>query len=174
MFSSILIVSLLMVLAHPDTGSCLTLHVENGTEESVREILETTRASAPLEVLVEWDTRIKRQATTATQATRFKKMMKLLQAGKLQDCAGRVVCDLNCDAGRYGSSGEKVLAMMNKVQEAGIMDVEDMQLLGAAGASGRVYYWTTGCSRCRDVYPSCFSESEDLIDVASIFDVDSF
>jgi len=100
--------------------------------------------------------------------------MRLIQAGKLQDCAGRVVCDLNCDPARYGSSGQKVLTMMNKVQDSGVMDVEDLQLLGTAGASGRVYYWTTGCGRCRDVYPSCFTDSAELIDVASIFDVDSF
>lgn len=105
-----------------------------------------------------------------TAVTRFKKVMRLVQAGRLQDCAGRVVCDLNCDPGRYGAAGDKVLTMMTKVTEAGVMDVEDMSLLGSAGVSGRMYYWTSGCGRCRDVYPNCFAESEDLIDVASIID----
>ena len=106
-------------------------------------------------------------------ASRFKKLMQLLEAGKLEDCAGRVVCDLNCDSDRYGASGKRVLALMDRVTEAGVMDAHDIQLLGAAGVSGRMYYWTTGCQRCRDVYPSCFTDSAELIEVASLFDVDS-
>ena len=178
MSTAAFILYILTAITHLNSGSCLALDMKTATEESVTEIFETTPAPTALDGLFVFDSlfghRLKRQSAPTSQVTRFKRLMRLIEAGKLQDCAGRVVCDLNCDAGRYGPGGEKVLGMMNKVQDAGVMDVEDMQLLGTAGASGRVYYWTTGCSRCRDVYPSCFTETEQLIDVASIFDMESF
>jgi len=105
--------------------------------------------------------------------SRVKMLMKLLEAAKLQDCAGRVVCDLNCDATRYGNSGKKVLDMMSRFKGTAIMGLREMQLLVAAGLSGRMYYWTSHCGRCREVYPKCFTDSNELIEVASIFDIDS-
>lgn len=106
-------------------------------------------------------------------ASRVKMLMKLLEAAKLQDCAGRVVCDLNCDATRYGNSGKKVLDMMSRFKGTAIMGLREMQLLVTAGLSGRMYYWTSHCNRCREVYPKCFTDSNELIEVASIFDIDS-
>lgn len=106
-------------------------------------------------------------------SSRVKMLMKLLEAAKLQDCAGRVVCDLNCDATRYGNSGKKVLDMMSRFKGTAIMGLREMQLLVTAGLSGRMYYWTSHCDRCRQVYPKCFTDSDELIEVASIFDIDS-
>lgn len=99
-------------------------------------------------------------------------LMQLLEAGKLQDCAGRVVCDLNCDSSRFGSSGKKVLDMMTKVQNSGSVPVKSIQFLVTAGLSGKMYWWTSTCGRCKAGYPDCFAESDELIDVASIFDID--
>ena len=102
----------------------------------------------------------------------FEKLMKLIEAAKLQDCAGRVVCDLNCDFTRFGSSGKKLMDLMTKVQNSGSVPAESISFLVTAGLSGKMYYWTSSCDRCKTGYPDCFAESEELIDVASIFDVD--
>ena len=181
MYSTGLLIPLVTLITIVMDVSCLSFGSEDLTLQSVADIFSPATPSLMAVVQQEEGQdrdRIRRAAASSgsgqPSATHFKKMMRLLQAGKLQDCAGRVVCDLSCDAARFGPNGKKVFAMMNKVQDSGVMDVEDMQLLGTAGASGRLYYWTTGCTRCKDVYPSCFTESADLIDVASIFDMDSF
>jgi hypothetical protein len=116
------------------------------------------------------NTRLSRQADPIDD--KFAKLMHLVKASKLEDCAGRVVCDLNCDSSRYGSSGKKVLDMMTKVTNSGSVPVKDMQFLVTAGLSGKMYWWTSSCGRCIEGYPDCFADSEELIEVASIFHLD--
>jgi len=101
----------------------------------------------------------------------LKMLMKLIEVGHLNDCAGRVICDLNCDPSRFGPSGKKVLDLMNRFETASSVPLNSVHFLVSAGLSGKMYYWTATCDRCKQVYPDCFAESDELIDVASIFDV---
>ena len=66
-----------------------------------------------------WKQRRKQRRKVIDMGHQFQTLMKLIEAAKLQDCAGRVVCDLNCDFTRYGSSGKKLMDLMTKVQNSG-------------------------------------------------------
>ena len=100
--------------------------------------------------------------------------MKLLRAGKLEDCAGQVVCDLNCDPSRYGANGIRLAEMMTQVQKSGVMGLMESQYLVTAGLSGKMYYWTSGCERCKQVYSHCFTDSRSLMQLVSFIDLDKF
>ena len=105
-------------------------------------------------------------------AKQFKFVIQLLRAGKLEDCAGQVVCDLNCDPARYGKNGMRMAKMMTQVQRSGVMSVTDSSFLVTAGLTGRMYYWTSGCDRCKQVYSNCFTDSKSLMRLLSIIDLD--
>lgn len=105
-------------------------------------------------------------------AKQFKFVIQLLRAGKLEDCAGQVVCDLNCDPARYGKNGMRMAKMMTQVQRSGVMSVTDSSFLVTAGLTGRMYYWTSGCDRCKQVYSSCFTDSKSLMQLLSFIDLD--
>lgn len=116
--------------------------------------------------------RSRREPITKLSKDKLSKLMNLVKAAGMEDCAGRVVCDLNCDASRYGSAGTKVLDMMTKIQNTQNVPVNSIQFLITAGLAGKMYWWTSSCDRCKPGYPKCFAESPELIEVASIFDVD--
>lgn len=105
-------------------------------------------------------------------ARQFKLVIQLLRAGKLEDCAGQVVCDLNCDPARYGRNGIRMAKMMTQVQRSGVMSVTDSSFLVTAGLTGRMYYWTSGCDRCKQVYSNCFTDSKSLMQLLSFIDLD--
>lgn len=105
-------------------------------------------------------------------AKQFKFVIGLLRKGKLEDCAGQVVCDLNCDPARYGKNGLRMAKVMTQVQRSGVMSVTDSSFLVTAGLTGRMYYWTSGCDRCKQVYSNCFTDSKSLMQLLSIIDLD--
>lgn len=117
------------------------------------------------------NSRKRRQAVKDDTVIKFSKLAKLLKEGKMLDCAGRVVCDLNCDHSRYGQSGQRAMDMMTSIQNAGLLSVNDLQFFTTAGLSGRMYWWTSNCKRCAEGYPNCFASTDDLVEVASLFDV---
>ena len=112
--------------------------------------------------------------SSATGANELKLVMKLLRAGKLEDCAGQVVCDLNCDPARYGPNGIRIADLMTQVQRSGIMGLTDSSYLVTAGLAGKMYYWTAGCHRCKQVYAHCFTDSKSLMQLVSFIDLDRF
>ena len=117
--------------------------------------------------------RRRRQADKDNTVVKYSKLAKLIKDGKLQDCGGRVVCDLNCDHSRYGKNGKRAMDMISSIQNAGLLSMDDLQFFTTAGLSGRMYWWTSNCERCVEGYPDCFATTEDLVDVASLFDVQS-
>lgn len=160
---------LLFVLSHLDSGLCFSFWTDEITEESVTEVFETTPAPTALEVLLELDPRVKRQAVPTSQATRFKKLMHLIEAGKLMDCAGRVVCDLNCDPNAFGSDGKRVLSTLTRLQTSGHIERQDMDFYVRAGVAGRKGSSRKDCHQvCRKSYPVCPADSKDLVSVASL------
>lgn len=115
--------------------------------------------------------RRRRQAIKDETVVKFSKMAKLIRDGKMLDCAGRVVCDLNCDHSRYGKNGQRASDMISSIQSAGLLSVDDLQYFTTAGLAGRMYWWTSDCKRCATGYPNCFASTDDLVEVASLFDV---
>ena len=135
------------------------------------ESLQLSNVSGMSELLVASDSRIKRQAATNSAGSRFKKMLRLLEAGKLQDCAGRVVCDLNCAPDVFGTDGARVLATLQRLQTSGHFTRHDMDFYVHAGVLGRRGKGAKAsvCHElCRKSYPVCPAESQDLISVASL------
>lgn len=114
--------------------------------------------------------RIRRETMVpGSQAARFKKLMRLIEAGKLQDCAGRVVCDLNCDANAFGSDGRRVLQTLTRLQTSGFIERRDMDFYVRAGVMGRKNSGHKECQQiCLKSYPVCPAQSKDLIAVASL------
>ena len=115
--------------------------------------------------------RRRRQAVKDQTVVKFAKLAKMIKDGNMQDCAGRVVCDLNCDHSRYGKNGQRAMDMLTSVQNAGLLSVDDLHYFTTAGLSGRMYWWTSDCKKCIQGYPDCFATTDDLVDVASLFDV---
>jgi hypothetical protein len=92
---------------------------------------------------------------------------------KLEDCAGKVVCDLSCQPDFFGSDGKRVLKTLVKIQTSGKMDKGEMRFYLNAGVAGRKAKSAgQGCSTCIQSYPSCAASSADLIDVVSLIRID--
>lgn len=114
--------------------------------------------------------RLRRETTAAgPQAAQFKKLMRLMQAAELQDCAGRVICDLNCDSEPFAADGKRVLQTLARVQSSGLIERKDMEFYVKAGILGRKTAGTGSCHEvCMAAYPVCPAQSKDLIAVASL------
>lgn len=108
----------------------------------------------------------------ATGANHVKLVMNLLHAGKLETCAGQLVCDLNCDPTRYGRNGVRLANLMTSIQRSGAVGLSDSSFLVTAGLTGRMYYWTSGCHQCKHSYSKCFTDSKTLMQLISFIDLD--
>ena len=184
MNTAALVLCILIAMAQLNSGSgfffsSLGLGMEETTEESVTEIFETTPAPTTPDgqdaagILLDVDnfpgSRLKRQSAPTSQAARFKKLMRLIDAANLQDCAGRVVCDLNCNPDSFGSDGKRVLSMLTQLQTSGHIERQDMEFYVRAGVLGRKTSSRKDCLHvCLKSYPVCPAESKDLVSVASL------
>ena len=92
---------------------------------------------------------------------------------KLEDCAGRVVCDLSCQPDFFGAEGKRVLKTLVSIQTSGKMDKEEMRFYLNAGVAGRKAKAAgKGCQVCQQEYPACAAPSNDLVDVVSLIRID--
>ena len=111
-----------------------------------------------------------RRAKTPT-SIKLSKLSNLVKMMKLEDCAGRVVCDLSCQPDYFGSDGKRVLKTLVNIQSSGKMDKEEMRFYLNAGVAGRKAKTGGDCSTCIDTYP-CAASSGDLVDVVSLIRID--
>lgn len=117
--------------------------------------------------------RVKRRVTSMSD--KFKKLTHLVRISKLEDCAGRTVCELNCNADAFGSDGKRVLHTMNKLQQSGYVAREDMEFYIKAAVVGRKGMGKKNeCHKlCQTAYPVCPAETKDLVAVASLIKLHS-
>lgn len=116
----------------------------------------------------ESEKRHSQQYKTLTNSEKLAKVTELVKVFKLQDCAGRVLCDLNCQPVAFGSDGKRVLKMLVNVQTSGEMPKSEMHFYLNAAMTGRKAKFAGDCSQCMTTFPACFSSSTDLIDLASL------
>lgn len=103
-----------------------------------------------------------------TNSEKLGKVTDLVKVFKLQDCAGRVLCDLNCQPVAFGSDGKRVLKMLVNVQTSGDMPKSEMHFYLNAAMTGRKAKFAGDCSQCTSAFPDCVSSSADIIDLASL------
>lgn len=116
---------------------------------------------------------LRKRRKAASQAAKFSKLMVLVKASKLQDCAGRVVCDLNCDPHKHGSDGKRVLNNLEKLQTSGQIKESDLEFYVKAAVVGRKYKKPKTCGKCADDYPNCPALVADMVAVASLIKLTS-
>lgn len=119
------------------------------------------------------EVQVRKRRKVSNQAAKFSKLMTLVKASKLQDCAGRVVCDLNCDPQKHGSDGKRVLSNLEKLQSSGQIKESDLQFYVKAAVTGRKYKKPKTCSKCGDDYPNCPAPVSDMVAVASLIKLTS-
>jgi hypothetical protein len=114
--------------------------------------------------------RDKRSSRSAVPtAEKFAKLIHLVKTSKLEDCAGRSVCELNCHPEAFGSDGKRVLATLAKLQSSGYIQEPDMEFYVKAGLLGKKAFKTKTCkTSCSKTYPHCPADAKDLIAVASL------
>lgn len=103
-----------------------------------------------------------------TNTEKLAKLTDLVKVFKLQDCAGRVLCDLNCQPVAFGSDGKRVLKMLVNVQTSGDMPKSEMHFYLNAAMTGRKAKFAGDCDQCNNAFPDCVSSSADVIDLASL------
>ena len=148
---------------------------DNKSEELVGDAT-TTEAPCPLVSHLfglPKSVRVKRKVTSMSE--KFKKLTHLVRISKLEDCAGRTVCELNCNADAFGSDGKRVLHTMNKLQQSGYVAREDMEFYIKAAVVGRKGMGMKNeCHKlCQTAYPVCPAETKDLVSVASLIKLHS-
>ena len=116
--------------------------------------------------------RYARRAKSGSSA-KLSKLSALVKTMKMEDCVGKVVCDLSCQPDYFGNDGKQVMRTLVKIQTSGKMEKEDMRFYLNAGVAGRKAKTTDpGCTICFDAYPSCAASTVDLIDVVSLIRID--
>ena len=115
----------------------------------------------------------RKRRKVVNQAAKFSKLMVLVKASKLQDCAGRVVCDLNCDPHKHGSDGKRVLNNLEKLQTSGQIKESDLEFYVKAAVNGRKYKKPKTCEKCTNDYPNCPAHVGDMVAVASLIKLTS-
>lgn len=119
--------------------------------------------------------RDKRSRNTVPTAEKFAKLIHLVKTSKLEDCAGRSVCELNCHPEAFGSDGKRVLGTLAKLQSSGYIQQPDMEFYVKAGLLGKKAYKTKTCkTSCSKTYPNCPAEAKDLVAVASLIRLSSW
>lgn len=108
-----------------------------------------------------------------SSAAKFQKLMFLVKASKLQDCAGRVVCHLNCSPDAFGSDGKRVLSNLQKLRASGIITPEEMDFYEKASSAGLKLKKSKACESCYKSYPNCPAEVADMVAVASLIKLTS-
>jgi len=117
--------------------------------------------------------RIKRSRSVTTPE-KFAKLIHLVKASNLEDCAGRTVCELNCHPETFGSDGKRVLATLAKLQSSGFIQQSDMEFYVKAGVTGKKAQKSKTCkTACSKTYPACPAEVKDLVAVASLIRLSS-
>lgn len=118
--------------------------------------------------------RIKRRVSRGRGTSqKLSKLSALVKTLKLEDCAGKVVCDLSCQPDFFGGDGKSVLKTLLSIQTSGKMDKDEMKFYLNAGVVGRkAKSERKGCLDCQSSYPSCSADSADLIDVVSLIKID--
>lgn len=116
---------------------------------------------------------LRKRRKAVNQAAKFSKLMVLVRTSKLQDCAGRVVCDLNCDPHKHGSDGKRVLNNLEKLQTSGQIKESDLEFYVKAAVIGRKYKKPKTCGKCADDYPNCPAHVGDMVAVASLIKLTS-
>lgn len=116
---------------------------------------------------------LRKRRKVQNQAAKFSKLMALVKASNLQDCAGRVVCDLNCDPHKHGSDGKRVLNNLEKLQTSGQIKERDLEFYIRAAVVGRKYRKPKTCDKCGEDYPNCPSQVSDMVAVASLIKLTS-
>jgi len=108
-----------------------------------------------------------------TMKSKMAKVVKLVDMAKLQDCVGRVICDLNCNPDAFGKDGRKVFNLLLAIQTSGALQEAEMRFYLNAGMEGRKFKQANTCDQCSITYANCLASSADLVDISSLINLDA-
>jgi len=96
--------------------------------------------------------------------------LRIVRTSNLVDCVARVICELSCNANSYGNAGRVVFRNMIKLQFDQSIQGDDAKFYRQSAAKGRqIVQGKRDCQECYTIYPTCKSNSNDLVAVSSMF-----